>query len=168
MNTLNEGLALAKATEHAIRLLLVDDDAEPWLNELAEEAREVASATGRQVQIAVRADCEGLDGDHRYLSRAAANLLHNAVRYAKQRIELRVEMQDGKRWLHVDDDGSVIPQAERERLFEPFARLDQSRDRQSGGFGIGLAIVRQIARWHGGTATISESSLGGTRVSLSW
>jgi len=163
-----ELLEYARLDREQPKLDIAPIDAEPWLNELAEEAREVASATGRQVQIAVRADCEGLDGDHRYLSRAAANLLHNAVRYAKQRIELRVEMQDGKRWLHVDDDGSVIPPAERERLFEPFARLDQSRDRQSGGFGIGLAIVRQIARWHGGTATISESSLGGTRVSLSW
>jgi len=143
-------------------------DAEPWLNELAEEAREVASATGRDVDIAVHADCADLDGDHRYLSRAAANLLHNAVRYAKKRIELRVEHKDGKHWLHVDDDGNGIPQAERERLFEPFARLDDSRDRQSGGFGIGLAIVRQIARWHGGSAVISESGLGGTRVSLTW
>lgn len=143
-------------------------DVEPWLNELAEDAREVAAATGREVKIAVHPGCEEIDGDHRYLSRAASNLLQNAVRYAKQRVEVRVEMVDGKRWLHVDDDGEQIPVADRERLFEPFTRLDSSRDRQSGGSGIGLAIVKQIARWHGGVAKISESRLGGTRVSLTW
>ena len=143
-------------------------DVEPWLSELADDAREVASATGRSVQISAHPDCEEVDGDHRYLSRAASNLLQNAVRYAKQRVELRVEMADGKRWLHVDDDGEKIPLADRERLFEPFTRLDNSRDRQSGGSGIGLAIVKQIARWHGGSAQITESRLGGTRVSLTW
>jgi signal transduction histidine kinase len=143
-------------------------DVEPWLNELAEDAREVAAATGRYVQITVHPGCEEIDGDHRYLSRAASNLLQNAVRYAKQCVEVRVEMVDGKRWLHVDDDGEKIPAPDRERLFEPFTRLDSSRDRQSGGSGIGLAIVKQIARWHGGMAKISESRLGGTRVSLTW
>jgi len=143
-------------------------DVEPWLNELAEDAREVATATGRDVQISVHADCEMIDGDHRYLSRAAANLLQNAVRYAKRQIEIRVGMAAGKRYLQVDDDGETIPMADRERLFEPFTRLDNSRDRQSGGSGIGLAIVKQIARWHGGVANISESRLGGTRVSLTW
>lgn len=143
-------------------------DVEPWLNELADDAREVASATGRDVQISVHPGCEVMDGDHRYLSRAAANLLQNAVRYAKHYIEIRVGITDGKRYLHVDDDGEIIPLADRERLFEPFTRLDNSRDRQSGGSGIGLAIVKQIARWHGGSAQISESKLGGTRVSLTW
>lgn len=163
-----ELLEYARLDREEPKLDIAPIDAEPWLNELADEAREVASATGRDVQIAVHAEAAGLEGDYRYLSRAAANLLHNAVRYAKHRIELSVENRDGKRWLHVDDDGAGIPAAERERLFEPFARLDDSRDRQSGGFGIGLAIVRQIARWHGGSATISESGLGGTRVSLTW
>jgi two-component system, OmpR family, sensor kinase ParS len=143
-------------------------DVEPWLNELAADARELAAATGRDVKIIVHPGCEEIDGDHRYLSRVASNLLQNAVRYAKQTVELRVETVDGKRWLHVDDDGEKIPVADRERLFEPFARLDTSRNRQSGGSGIGLAIVKQIARWHGGTAQIAESKLGGTRVSLGW
>ncbi len=143
-------------------------DVEPWLAELAEDSREMATATGRTVQISIHPDSEEVEGDYRYLSRAAGNLLHNAVRYAKQRVEVRVETTDGKRYLHVDDDGPGIPAGARERLFDPFTRLDDSRDRQSGGSGIGLAIVRQIVRWHGGTATISESKLGGARVSLAW
>lgn len=163
-----ELLEYARLDREDPKIDLAPIDVEPWLNELAHDAREMASATGRAVKISVHRGCEEVDGDYRYLSRAAANLLHNAVRYATQRVELRVELADGKRYLHVDDDGAGIPAADRERLFEPFTRLDSSRDRQSGGSGIGLAIVKQIARWHGGTARISESGLGGTRVSITW
>lgn len=163
-----ELLEYARLDREEPKLDIASIDVEPWLHELAEDAREMASATGRDVNIVILPDCEEVDGDYRYLSRAVGNLLHNAVRYAKHRVELRVGMADGKRWLHVDDDGAGIPPGDRERLFEPFTRLDSSRDRQSGGSGIGLAIVRQIVRWHGGTATISESKLGGARVSLAW
>jgi len=163
-----ELLEYARLDRETPKLDIATIDTEPWLHELAEDAREVASATGRQVQIHAYADCEEIEGDYRYLSRAAGNLLHNAVRYATTRIDLRVGMKDGRHFLDVDDDGPGVPPAERERLFEPFTRLDDSRARQSGGSGIGLAIVKQIARWHGGTATISESALGGTRVSLAW
>ncbi len=143
-------------------------DTVAWLNELADEAREVARAAGRDIDIRVHTDVEYADGDYRYLTRAAANLLRNAVRYARRRIDLTFEKHDGQFTLLVDDDGPGIPVAEREHLFEPFTRLDKSRDRQSGGFGIGLAIVKQIARWHGGAAAITDSALGGTRVSLTW
>ena len=163
-----ELLEYARLDRETPKLDISTIDTEPWLHELAEDAREVASATGRAVQINVHADSEEIEGDYRYLSRAAGNLLHNAVRYATSRIDLRVGVENGKHFLFVDDDGPGVPAAERERLFEPFTRLDDSRTRQSGGSGIGLAIVKQIARWHGGTAAISESVLGGTRVSLAW
>lgn len=163
-----ELLEHARLDREAPMLDIATIDVEPWLIELADDAREMAIATGRNVQISVHHETEELTGDYRYLSRVVANLLQNAVRYATNHIELRVELADGKSFLHVDDDGSGIPENERERLFEPFARLDTSRDRQSGGSGIGLAIVQQIARWHGGTARITDSKLGGTRVSFCW
>jgi two-component system, OmpR family, sensor kinase ParS len=70
--------------------------------------------------------------------------------------------------ISVDDDGPGVPPAERERLFEPFTRVEGSRGRDSGGMGLGLAIVRSVAEWHGGEASISDSPLGGARVSLRW
>jgi signal transduction histidine kinase len=70
--------------------------------------------------------------------------------------------------IHVDDDGAGIPPGERDRVFEPFARLDASRTRASGGFGLGLAIVKQVARWHGGEAFVTDSPLGGARVTIAW
>jgi two-component system OmpR family sensor kinase len=63
----------------------------------------------------------------------------------------------------VEDDGAGIPQAERERIFEPFYRLDRSRDRATGGFGLGLSIARKAVELHGGTIRVEASMLGGAR-----
>jgi two-component system, OmpR family, sensor kinase ParS len=143
-------------------------DVAPWLEELMGEANDVAESSKRGVMVSMRADIDSVDGDYRYLSRAAANLLRNAVKYANTRAEISVTKQDGRFVLVVDDDGPGIPQSERDRAFEPFSRLDKSRDRASGGFGIGLAIVQQIARWHGGKASISTADMGGARLRFEW
>jgi two-component system sensor kinase ParS len=96
------------------------------------------------------------------------NILRNAMRYAHNRVVLSVAREDGRNVVSVDDDGPGVPAAERQRLFEPFTRLEGSRGRDSGGVGLGLAIVRSVAEWHGGHAWISESPLGGARVSIRW
>ena len=70
--------------------------------------------------------------------------------------------------LLVDDDGGGIAEADRERVFEPFIRLDESRDRGTGGAGLGLAIVKRVAANHGGTIEIQSSPLGGARFVLRW
>jgi two-component system OmpR family sensor kinase len=68
--------------------------------------------------------------------------------------------------IWVDDDGIGIPDDERERIFEPFYRLDRSRDRATGGFGLGLAISRRALEAQGGTLTVESSPLGGARFRL--
>jgi signal transduction histidine kinase len=143
-------------------------DVAPWLDELVAEAQEVARSTDRMIRVSAHVGIDSVDGDYRYLSRAAANLLRNSVRYAKTEVEIFVYEENGCSILAVEDDGAGIPEAEREHLFEPFSRLDKSRDRASGGFGIGLAIVQQIARWHGGSANIGDAKLGGARVHIKW
>ena len=70
--------------------------------------------------------------------------------------------------LHVDDDGPGIPVSERARLLQPFERLEASRNRSTGGFGLGLAITAMILRAHGGQVMIAESDLGGARITLEW
>jgi two-component system, OmpR family, sensor kinase ParS len=164
----SELLEYAKLDRERPKLDVAPIDTAAWLSELAEDARDVARVSGRQIEVQANSAVESIQGDYRYLSRAAANLLRNGVRYAKSRVDVQVESIDGAIVLHVDDDGPGIPESEREHLFEPFTRLDASRDRRSGGFGMGLAIVKQIARWHGGRAEISESRLGGARVSIIW
>jgi signal transduction histidine kinase len=143
-------------------------DSQTWLADMVEDARDLARFESRDVRVEIECGVESVHADYRYLSRAASNLLRNAVRYARGVVRIGLVEKGGRHELYVDDDGPGIPLAERDRIFEPFARLDAARDRDSGGFGIGLAIVRQIARWHGGAAIARESPLGGARVSMIW
>jgi two-component system sensor histidine kinase RstB len=71
--------------------------------------------------------------------------------------------------LLVHDDGEGVPKEHRNRVWEPFARLDDSRNRDSGGFGLGLAIVQRIIDWHGGAARVEDSAnLGGAMFVTTW
>ncbi|MNC08804.1 Sensor protein RstB [compost metagenome] len=70
--------------------------------------------------------------------------------------------------LQVEDDGPGIPAEERERVFEPFVRLDPSRDRATGGCGLGLAIVHSVATAMEGSVVVDSGSLGGARFRFSW
>ncbi|MGE4373100.1 MAG: ATP-binding protein [Xanthobacter sp.] len=99
------------------------------------------------------------------IKRCIANLVNNAVRHAK-----RVEISGARdaRWLivHVDDDGPGIPEDKRDDVFRPFLRLDDARNQDKGGSGLGLSIARDIARIHGGDVTLAESPLGGLRATV--
>ena len=141
--------------------------ADPWLEDvLADAAPAAGETTGARVSAEVAV--ETVRCEPRYMARAVLNLVRNALHHARAAVRVSISHEGTRTVVHVDDDGPGIPAADRDRLFEPFVRLDHSRDRDSGGFGLGLAIVRQVARWHGGDATISDSPLGGTRVTLAW
>lgn len=106
-------------------------------------------------------------GDRRQLTRAAANLIDNAERHAAEHVRVTIEQRDGAAVVSVEDDGAGIAEDQREAIFERFARVDASRDRSSGGTGLGLSLVRAIAHRHGGTVTAGASSdLGGARFEL--
>ncbi|VVO35415.1 ATP-binding protein [Pseudomonas fluorescens] len=104
--------------------------------------------------------------DPRLTARAIQNLLRNAMRYCEKRIQVGVHVGSKGCEIWVDDDGIGIPDDERERIFEPFYRLDRSRDRATGGFGLGLAISRRALEAQGGTLTVEPSPLGGARFRL--
>jgi two-component system OmpR family sensor kinase len=108
-----------------------------------------------------------VDGDRRLLARAVGNLLRNAQKYAAHTVALSARRAGGLLEIVVDDDGPGIPEDERERIFEPFYRLDRSRDRATGGFGLGLSIARKAVRLHGGTLRVEGSPLGGARFVIS-
>lgn len=139
------------------------------LDEVLRRAHDEMRAAGRDIAIEPPRHLPArLSCDAKYLSRALANVLRNAVRYARSRVALTVEQAGSRTVISVDDDGPGVPPGERERLFEPFTRLEGSRGRDSGGVGLGLAIVKSVAEWHGGEARISDSPLGGARISISW
>ncbi|MFP3515466.1 ATP-binding protein [Pseudomonas sp. SIMBA_077] len=104
--------------------------------------------------------------DPRLTARALQNLIRNAMRYCDHRIQIGLSLSNKGCELWVDDDGIGIPEQERERIFEPFYRLDRSRDRATGGFGLGLAISRRALEAQGGTLTVEQSPLGGARFRL--
>ena len=104
--------------------------------------------------------------DPRLTARALQNLLRNAMRYCDRRIQVGVSLTAKGCGMWVDDDGIGIPEQERERVFEPFYRLDRSRDRATGGFGLGLAISRRALEAQGGTLNVEQSPLGGARFKL--
>ncbi|WP_299725548.1 ATP-binding protein [uncultured Endozoicomonas sp.] len=106
--------------------------------------------------------------DRRYIHRAVQNLVGNACRYADSKVQVRFSSTQDTCRIDVDDDGPGIPEEQWERVFSAFSRLDDSRTRKSGGYGLGLSIVRRIMYWHGGRALISHSALGGARFSLVW
>ena len=113
--------------------------------------------------VPIVADCDQ-DG----IARVLDNLLRNAIRYAKKEIVVSIEENNGLVNVAVADDGPGVPQANWDSLFDPFVRLDKSRDRNSGGIGLGLAIVRRYMEWHNGNVTIADAASGGAQFTLSW
>ncbi len=105
-------------------------------------------------------------GSRGQLGRVLANLLDNARRHARERVVVTVRREGAWAVLGVDDDGEGVAEADRERIFERFVRLDAARSRDDGGAGLGLAIARDVAVRHGGTLTAGEAPTGGARFEL--
>lgn len=133
--------------------------------DLAELAGEAVQASAPPASAAVGLRVEGAGravADREAAVRVVRNLVDNAARHATH--EVRVTVSDGT--VSVDDDGQGIPDADRDRVFERFVRLDEARERDAGGSGLGLAIAREVAREHGGDVVLTGSPLGGLRASL--
>ncbi len=95
------------------------------------------------------------------IKRALTNLVVNAVKYGESAQVSLLPPQDGVVTVLVEDDGPGIPVAELDRVFEPFHRLEPSRNRETGGTGLGLPIARNILRGHGGDVVLSNRAAGG-------
>jgi two-component system sensor histidine kinase RstB len=109
------------------------------------------------------------DVEPRYIHRAIQNLVGNGARHASSRVRVHCHLDEDNCRIDVEDDGPGVPEEDWEKVFTAFARLDDSRTRTSGGYGLGLSIVRRILFWHGGQAFVSRSEdLGGARFSLVW
>ncbi|MFC4931827.1 ATP-binding protein [Massilia sp. GCM10023247] len=119
------------------------------------------------LEIDCAPDAGTVEADPRLLGRALSNLLRNAQKYAGGTIRLAARREGARVTITVEDDGPGIPDEERERIFEPFYRLDRSRDRATGGFGLGLSIVRKAVLLHGGSVQAERSAMGGARFVVS-
>jgi signal transduction histidine kinase len=99
------------------------------------------------------------------LKRALRNLIENAVTYGRRAL-VTLAPADQEVQITIDDDGPGIPEADFERAFAPFVRLEESRSQETGGIGLGMAIARSIVRGHGGDITLANRARGGLRVTL--
>ncbi len=97
------------------------------------------------------------------LKRCVTNLIDNALKYGKN-VAVSVQRDERLVQIIVDDDGPGIPDSRREEAFRPFHRLDEGRNLQTGGVGLGLAIARDIARAHGGDVMLATSPKDGLRA----
>ncbi|MBT5432414.1 MAG: HAMP domain-containing protein [Rhodospirillaceae bacterium] len=136
--------------------------------DLAPILRDVAHDASQDVEVSINGDL-GLMGRPNALKRCLTNLVDNACRYGYT-IEIvadRAEIGPGQfLTIMIDDDGPGIEEDQHEEAFQPFVRLDSSRDPNRGGGGLGLTIARDIARSHGGDLILDASPAGGLRARI--
>lgn len=149
-------LDLARLDEHERRSQLTDVDLDELVLDEARRTRRVPIDT-------TKVSAGRVLGEARLLARVVRNLLDNAARHARTRVAVEVRTRHDGVELIVDDDGPGVPEALRATVFERFARLEESRDRNRGGTGLGLAVVDEAARHHGGRVECRDSPLGGAR-----
>ncbi|GAA1657716.1 HAMP domain-containing sensor histidine kinase [Kribbella alba] len=155
-------LLLARADEQDFTLPRVPVD----LDDLVfAEAQRLRTATDLEIDTSAVSGGQVL-GDETSLRRVILNLGENAGRYARRRIVLSLQEEDGEVLLTVSDDGPGIPVADRERVFDRFVRLTTARGRDDGGSGLGLAIVAEVVRLHGGTVRLGQSTDDGAVVEV--
>jgi signal transduction histidine kinase len=132
------------------------------LSSLLESLADDLSETGRDV-VVERSERVVVEGDPLALKRLFNNLLDNAVKFGGA-ARVRVH-QDGEfAAVEIEDRGAGLPEDELDRVFEPFYRRESSRSRETGGIGLGLAVVRSIARAHGGDANLENAPDGGLKA----
>lgn len=153
-----ELLKLAKLTYSGERLeverVALSGIFERLIRELEDIAPEVKVTLGGAVQLACR-------GHEEHLYRAFSNLLINGKRYARSVVNVQLLEDEHEVVVWVEDDGPGVPLERRDEVFMPFARIDRSRSRHTGGFGLGLAIAKQSLEVQGGTIHVESSSMGG-------
>lgn len=104
--------------------------------------------------------------DGHFVERALQNILVNALRYASKQIVFTVQSRGQNIAFQIEDDGPGIDEVDWNNVFLPFVRVEASRNKSSGGFGLGLAIVAKIVGWHSGSVTTERSALGGAQFTL--
>ncbi|HKZ19241.1 MAG TPA: HAMP domain-containing sensor histidine kinase [Acidimicrobiia bacterium] len=160
---LRDVIEMQQLVDDLLYLARADEgEAKPVLQ--AVDLDDVVIAEGQRLRAdnRVHVDLRGVsgalvNGDPVQLRRAVRNLLENAQRHAKEHVAVSLSEQEGEAVLVVADDGGGIPEADFERVFERFTRLDDSRTAHTGGSGLGLAIAREIVQSHGGTLKLARS-----------
>ncbi|MEN5151504.1 ATP-binding protein [Pseudomonas orientalis] len=163
----SELLTYASLERGATQVTRENIEAQSWLDSVIGSVTLEAEAAG--VQLSLRTcEVDVIQIEPRFMARALINLLRNAIRYADRRVEVSLVKFGSGYEVRVDDDGPGVPLEGRTKIFEPFLRLDTSRDRRTGGFGLGLALVKRVSQWHGGQVHVLDSEWGGASFRMTW
>lgn len=169
---LDEETRLQQLVEDLVVLARADEAAASEREEIdlddfvLEEVRRLRAVPGREFDTA-QVSAGRVRGDRVALRRMVGNLLDNAARHARSKVDVSLATTaTNEVVLRVDDDGAGVPEAERERIFERFVRLDAARSRGAGGSGLGLAIVAEVVAAHGGRVRALDSPIGGARFEV--
>ncbi|MEI6558094.1 MAG: ATP-binding protein [Rhodospirillaceae bacterium] len=149
---------LAFARDDARREQRVQADLADLLQSLIDDRNDAGQEAGYQGPGHLTLTCSPVA-----MRRAFANLIDNAINYGG-RADVTVSTVPGHAVVEIDDAGPGIPEAEREKVFHPFYRLEESRSRDTGGTGLGLSVARTIIRGHGGDITLTNLAEGGLRA----
>ena len=134
------------------------------LSSLLESIVDDMAETGADVSVG-KAEKVVIDADSLALRRLLTNLIENAIKYgARARCSLSVH--DRLAEIDIEDEGPGVPTPELNRVFDPFYRREPSRNRQTGGIGLGLSVARSIARAHGGDVALQNRPQGGLRAKV--
>ena len=109
-----------------------------------------------------------IECDPHFIERALNNFINNAIKYGAGTVRISLTVSDKQCEICIEDNGEGVSAEFKKVIFDAFSRGDNSRNRETGGFGLGLAIVARIMEWHQGEARIQDSSLGGAAFILSW
>jgi signal transduction histidine kinase len=164
MNRLIEDMLLLATSDRGLTIQTRRFEVQTFLNDLFQGLEESAD---RRFELSAPATGT-LDADEDRIAQVIRNLTGNAIEHTGRGglVRLTAEARGDRLELAVEDDGPGIPEAERERVFDRFHRIDGSRSRSLGGSGLGLAIARAIVLAHGGSIWADQSLDGGARIAL--
>jgi len=149
-------LLLARADDNGLRQRGQDVD----LDDIVYTERERLGLEHPRLNVRVTFEPVRVTGDADALLRVVRNLIDNSARHAANKVTISVGTRDDAAEIVIGNDGPPIPAADRDRIFDRFVRLDDSRSRTGGGSGLGLAIARDIVGAHGGTLTVDDLDTG--------
>ncbi len=162
----SELLIYARFERETPCLELVELPVGPWMEDISRKTGKTSAQIQIQCHVPEPDQEYKILAEPRYMSRALSNLVQNAVKYAATRVDIRFERTGCVCMIHVEDDGPGIPKSDYKRIFDAFVRLDSSRSRDTGGYGMGLAIVKRVVEWHGGDVIVSKSLHGGAKFTI--
>jgi signal transduction histidine kinase len=165
---IDEMLSYARLSEQNLLMRLVDVDLRQWLQS------ELTAYANEPILVTCSFAVQPSTGDYRtsfnpdLMARALHNIVRNGLRYARSIINVHAQLNANSVTIRICDDGPGIPIEMHEKIFEPFSRLETSRDKASGGYGLGLAIAARILQRHQGRVDVTNCEPNGTCFLLTW